>query len=619
MNNRCEIAIIGAGLAGLAAADYLHSEGYKVKVLEAEDRIGGRTYTCHLSHGVNFEQGALSFGNGEQPLWDYIQRFALPLIEQTPIERMIWFKEWKGKISDKASFLKGEEKEIPLNQLWEYFLPKLEALKQEMSLFDAMQLIGASQEAIDYLQAHTLAGMIGNGFQTISTEAVLTFLKQYSHSTSFYALQGGNDQFPQALAKEIKGHILFNYRVKRIEHLKEKCILSGENFTLEAQKVIFAIPLPELKNIEIAPPLSEEKQNAIRNTYYTICARLSMIAPPAILNAVPRGGVFLSSDRLGWFREQTIFQPGPQKKTVLSVSLVGDQAKKLSEFSAIEAWKQAINGALSKLYPCWDPEQVKYYIHFWREGYSYFSSQMQIQQEILRRSEGNLHFAGEHTGPSFASMNAALATGIRAAQEILMNGKTQETVGQSSALATPTLSLQEEMIKTSSSFHVCMDEMRKNMEMLVQQNISLHKQLTLFLLHYKESEKIYEEEKQTLEALIENLEQQLKETNNRLLNVKCAQDSLQEKLKTVNRSKIKMLYIQQSELSSQIRQLDLLHQSGIHAKSQEIASFKQKISDSIDQLSVLTHQLQNTVWQEFKNLIDTFSAHSPSVPGLTLI
>ncbi|MCO4302903.1 FAD-dependent oxidoreductase, partial [Acinetobacter baumannii] len=40
-----DIAVIGAGCAGVVAARDLSNAGHKVVLLEARDRIGGRTYT----------------------------------------------------------------------------------------------------------------------------------------------------------------------------------------------------------------------------------------------------------------------------------------------------------------------------------------------------------------------------------------------------------------------------------------------------------------------------------------------------------------------------------------------------------------------------------------------
>ena len=51
-------AVIGAGLAGLSAADALAREGWEVEVIEARDRVGGRTWSRRLDNGATIEMGA---------------------------------------------------------------------------------------------------------------------------------------------------------------------------------------------------------------------------------------------------------------------------------------------------------------------------------------------------------------------------------------------------------------------------------------------------------------------------------------------------------------------------------------------------------------------------------
>src|SRR4051812_7119752 len=52
-----DVAIIGAGAAGLAAYRALAGHGLSVIVLEARDRIGGRALTMHLPGGILFDLG----------------------------------------------------------------------------------------------------------------------------------------------------------------------------------------------------------------------------------------------------------------------------------------------------------------------------------------------------------------------------------------------------------------------------------------------------------------------------------------------------------------------------------------------------------------------------------
>ncbi len=51
-----KVVVIGAGFAGLASACYLAKEGYKVKVLEKNDQIGGRARSLEID-GFTFDMG----------------------------------------------------------------------------------------------------------------------------------------------------------------------------------------------------------------------------------------------------------------------------------------------------------------------------------------------------------------------------------------------------------------------------------------------------------------------------------------------------------------------------------------------------------------------------------
>src|ERR1700748_2007899 len=52
-----DVAIIGAGAAGLGAAHALKNSGLSTLVLEARDRVGGRAHTIMASPEVTFDMG----------------------------------------------------------------------------------------------------------------------------------------------------------------------------------------------------------------------------------------------------------------------------------------------------------------------------------------------------------------------------------------------------------------------------------------------------------------------------------------------------------------------------------------------------------------------------------
>jgi monoamine oxidase len=65
---RADVVIVGAGLAGLTAATDLVKAGHSVAVLEARDRVGGRTLNHSVGHGEVVEVGGEWVGPGQDRL-----------------------------------------------------------------------------------------------------------------------------------------------------------------------------------------------------------------------------------------------------------------------------------------------------------------------------------------------------------------------------------------------------------------------------------------------------------------------------------------------------------------------------------------------------------------------
>jgi phytoene dehydrogenase-like protein len=74
------VAVIGAGMAGLASALELKRAGHEVMVLEAQNRVGGRISTCRdFAPGLYAEFGAMRLPRSHELTLSYCDRFGLEL------------------------------------------------------------------------------------------------------------------------------------------------------------------------------------------------------------------------------------------------------------------------------------------------------------------------------------------------------------------------------------------------------------------------------------------------------------------------------------------------------------------------------------------------------------
>jgi monoamine oxidase len=89
-DNGPRVIVIGAGISGLVAARHLHASGFSVTVLEARERVGGRTWTngeldLPIDLGASWVHGA-----DTNPLTHWCKAAAIPLVAAPTGERRFY-------------------------------------------------------------------------------------------------------------------------------------------------------------------------------------------------------------------------------------------------------------------------------------------------------------------------------------------------------------------------------------------------------------------------------------------------------------------------------------------------------------------------------------------------
>lgn len=136
-----DVVVVGAGLAGLTAARALHRAGKRVSVLEARDRVGGRTLSHKLANGDVVELGAQWLGPGQERLAALVREFSLHT----------WTQFSDGKkvlaLGDKLSTYKSDIPSLSVFGLVELQrgIWKLDRMMKKISLQDPMRAPDAAE------------------------------------------------------------------------------------------------------------------------------------------------------------------------------------------------------------------------------------------------------------------------------------------------------------------------------------------------------------------------------------------------------------------------------------------------------------------------------------------
>ena len=271
-----DVAIVGAGPSGLTAAARLKAAGLTVAVLEARDRVGGRTWTDDID-GATLEIGGQWVSPDQEGL--------LELLDELGLETFDRYREGDSLYISKAGeiarftgdiFPVAPETEAELVRL----IDKLDAMAAEMDPdrpwehpdAEALDTISfeawLAQETQDQEARDNIALFIGPAMLTKPAHAFSTLqaLLMASSAGSFTNLVdsdfildkrivGGMQEVSKRLAAKVGDDLFLSSPVRRIEHGPDGVVVHAEGAHVRAKRVVLAHAPVLYSRISFEPPL----------------------------------------------------------------------------------------------------------------------------------------------------------------------------------------------------------------------------------------------------------------------------------------------------------------------------------------------------------------------------
>ncbi|MFH1537500.1 MAG: FAD-dependent oxidoreductase [bacterium] len=433
---RKKVAVIGAGIAGLAAAYELGKDGCEVVVYERNDHVGGRMRTDRSVEGYAVDTGAQFFydayENTFRLCWELgiaglLEKFESPYglyrngklhRLDPPMKNPLSFFTFKGlsasaklKLLRLAPVILANYKRLSLNRP-----DKWEPLDREDCASYTLKHLNS--ELLEALIQPLISGICLGEPDKVSIVVMLSGLK-YQLISKLYALKGGIDTMPLKLAERCNVHLGTN--VKRIVLDEGKACgveieKDGAKRSEDYDAVVCAVPGTAV------PALIPDAPGEIVSFFGHVEYSQSILVMSGLerklmkeiyVVAVPRGNMM----------DTTALSEGANKSASLApegrglaVSFLSGRAsrEKMQESdeklvaTAVREYKSIVPGAPSPVFNRvyrWNPGLVLF-----NTGYISKMNRFRVDEEKV----GGLFFAGDYL--MTASVEGSLTSGLRAAE-----------------------------------------------------------------------------------------------------------------------------------------------------------------------------------------------------------
>ncbi|MBA3263183.1 MAG: flavin monoamine oxidase family protein [Thermoleophilaceae bacterium] len=447
------MAVVGAGFAGLTAARRLAAAGREVCVLEARDRVGGRTLNHRIQNGVIAEVGGQyvgptqdrvlalakalgvktfpTYNDGDNVLYlnGQLSRYpATPGLSPDP--------DFQEAILTSIGAFNAMAADVPADAPWkapkaaEWDKTSLEQWKIQnlqsagaRALFDLAceALFGADPHELTLLNVLAFTATAGNE-KTKGDFAKLVATPGGAQESRFV---GGSQRIPQLLARQLGSQVVLKAPVRRIEQAGGRVIVSADGLVVEAREVIVAVPPALAARIHFAPALPKAHLKLLKG-----------IVPGRLIKWE---AVY---DRPFWrdagLSGQAVSEMGPANTTfdntppsgspgILFGFVGGDQARQFARLSR-SARRDAVLGNFATYFgdEARSPKasfEMDWTQEEWTRGCPVGHTRTNLLYRyghLLRKRVGRIHWAGTEVATYWSGyMDGAVRSGEVAAREVL--------------------------------------------------------------------------------------------------------------------------------------------------------------------------------------------------------
>ena len=438
-----DVAVVGAGLAGLTAARRLHEAGRSVVVLEARDRVGGRNLDHRLGAGKVVELGGQWTGPGQREVMALARELGVATFPTYGRGDSLYYRggaleRYRGDIPPTAPATLGDLASViaSLNAMARAVPAAAPWTAPEASAWDR-QTIGQwvtehmqTQEGRD-LTALSVRAVYGEEPSEISLLDLLASISGVGgdYNTLIGSAQsirfvGGPQQLSQRLARGLGHRVHLGRIVHAVDH-RRRVTIAHSHGEIIARRAILTLPKPLLGRLTYDPPLAPAHDQVLQRQPMGSVVKVNVIYRTPFWRARGLNGQAVSDT--GPIRVTYDNSPPDGRPGVLVGFMEGDDSRHFYGASPLARRRAALE-SLARYFGTDALHPVHYVDLAWasepftRGAYGSFNPPgvLTSLRDAAATATGLLNFAGADMSPQWPGyMDGAIRSGERAAREVL--------------------------------------------------------------------------------------------------------------------------------------------------------------------------------------------------------